>query len=768
MDDDTQIMNFLSDFDVDAFQNADDKIKNISYSDEENDFLDHDLPFLGEGDVFTVGNTFHPGVPVEVKLIWTHFPKTFSQDLSSYELSQQTHPSDTKNSLPSRWLILKDTYLVVLKPHKADSVEGIKNWNMAREDGEDEDGEEGSRKRGQKDEKDGLGSTNLWKRYHRWRFCKVILMDHYFQRKIVRIGKYELLQIRNMHSQLTFTPTSYDTVAAWDAMVNLVQSSPEAWAYTVVNPFRSFAPVRSGGQVIVGIDGASYMASVADAMEAARHEIFITDWWLSPEIHLKRPYSDDYWRLDALLKRKAEQGVRICVLIYNEVRFVLSINSRHCMKTLTSLHTNIHVNKVFFLGQKSGRQFTYGYLLNLQVIRHPNHIRDRTWNWSHHEKLVIVDQSVAFVGGIDLCFGRWDRPDHPILDAAIRRSEFDVTDLACLPLSTAFLPLQLTAPTCLKDRVRSLADPYRLLRTDTTSSPQRSKSLNERPLQPRLFPQQCEDSQRRSPPALSTGDKESSCYSACLGKEENSKEDRSFSSTGMEDGHCLFPGLDYINWIFKDPGDVTKPDVVYIDRNEVPRMPWHDVGVGLSGKIVSDLARHFIQRWNAHRQTIVTNSGLKIRICVLQGDFILLVKVRKTKHIRSLTSCIPPILLPTLPANTSLAERLHELGGTCISDSETTRQVRLQALRSAGHWSLVSTRGVKANAVTTSSSTSSHTEHSILTAYIEAIREAEHFVYIENQFFISWVDASDGAEKNRLVKNQIAQAIYDRVVRAHR
>lgn len=30
-------------------------------------------------------------------------------------------------------------------------------------------------------------------------------------------------------------------------------------------------------------------------------------------------------------------------------------------------------------------------------------------------------------------------------------------------------------------------------------------------------------------------------------------------------------------------------------------MPWHDVGVGLSGKVVSDFARHFIQRWNAHR-----------------------------------------------------------------------------------------------------------------------------------------------------------------------
>ncbi|VDP99597.1 unnamed protein product [Trichobilharzia regenti] len=32
--------------------------------------------------------------------------------------------------------------------------------------------------------------------------------------------------------------------------------------------------------------------------------------------------------------------------------------------------------------------------------------------WSHHEKMVAIDQSVVFLGGIDLCFGRWDTNDH--------------------------------------------------------------------------------------------------------------------------------------------------------------------------------------------------------------------------------------------------------------------------------------------------------------------------------------------------------------------
>ena len=44
-----------------------------------------------------------------------------------------------------------------------------------------------------------------------------------------------------------------------------------------------------------------------------------------------------------------------------------------------------------------------------KVFRHPDRARGATKKellWAHHEKLVVVDQSVAFVGGIDLCYGR--------------------------------------------------------------------------------------------------------------------------------------------------------------------------------------------------------------------------------------------------------------------------------------------------------------------------------------------------------------------------
>jgi phospholipase D1/2 len=43
--------------------------------------------------------------------------------------------------------------------------------------------------------------------------------------------------------------------------------------------------------------------------------------------------------------------------------------------------------------------------------------KDVVLYWAHHEKLCLVDGDIAFMGGLDLCFGRWDTNQHPIADA---------------------------------------------------------------------------------------------------------------------------------------------------------------------------------------------------------------------------------------------------------------------------------------------------------------------------------------------------------------
>jgi phospholipase D1/2 len=56
----------------------------------------------------------------------------------------------------------------------------------------------------------------------------------------------------------------------------------------------------------------------------------------------------------------------------------------------------------------------------------------------------------------------------------------------------------------------------------------------------------------------------------------------------------------------------------------------------------------------------------------------------------------------------------------------------------------------------------STTETSILKAYCDLIRNAEHFIYIENQFFITTTDGSKDE-----VKNEIGLALAERIKAAY-
>ncbi|KAH8990383.1 hypothetical protein EDB86DRAFT_2939025 [Lactarius hatsudake] len=160
--------------------------------------------------------------------------------------------------------------------------------------------------------------------------------------------------------------------------------------------FGSFANERAQNAVKWHIDGHDYFYALSEMLDSARECIFILDWWLTPELYLRRPpaYHPE-WRLDRILKRKAEQGVKIYVIVYKEVTQTMSMSSSHTKKALEALHPNI------------------------ACMRHPDHIgsKDNVEFWSHHEKVVVVDNHRACIGGLDICFGRWDTQNHPLADA---------------------------------------------------------------------------------------------------------------------------------------------------------------------------------------------------------------------------------------------------------------------------------------------------------------------------------------------------------------
>lgn len=348
--------------------------------------------------------------------------------------------------------------------------------------------------------------------------------------------------------------------------------------------------MRNGSQTKWFVDGKDYMSAVADAIESATKEILITDWQMNPHIFMKRPDTGAVslkWRLDEMLLKKADNNVSVYILLYYETQFAMDLGSKYSMAVLNN-HSNIEVH------------------------RHPDMLSGATqpstmFRWSHHEKVVIVDRNIAFVGEIDLCFGRWDTHSHELMD-----------DYPVRP--------------CAKQNVECVQD------------------------------------------------SQESRYSRWIGKDYR---------------NTFFNNESKTNW--ERPFD----DYEYVNRKEIPRMPWHDVACAFTGAAVLDAVKHFIQRYNALKPWW---------------------KFWK---------------FPDSP--------MEVTSDYNFTDSSVYSNVNVQVLRSVDDWSAGQPH-----------------EASIYNAYLRVIKNAEHYVYIENQFFIS---SQPGILMS--VKNQIQSALADRIYCAY-
>ncbi|KAG8758635.1 hypothetical protein FRC14_007690 [Serendipita sp. 396] len=65
------------------------------------------------------------------------------------------------------------------------------------------------------------------------------------------------------------------------------------------------------------------MYSAHTFYKSAKECIMIQDWWLSPELYLRRPPAKfPEYRIDRLLKKKASEGVRIYIIVYKVMKCV--------------------------------------------------------------------------------------------------------------------------------------------------------------------------------------------------------------------------------------------------------------------------------------------------------------------------------------------------------------------------------------------------------------------------------------------------------------
>ncbi|KAK3578554.1 hypothetical protein CHS0354_025266 [Potamilus streckersoni] len=227
--------------------------------------------------------------------------------------------------------------------------------------------------------------------------CDVILMDYDFKVEVGldATGASHGLLVTNLTRNLLVKCWTKRKAEEWEENINKAAATIGK-DFTKPNRYDSFAPVRDKSFARWFVDGSSYFEAVADALEKAKEEIFITGWWLTPEIYMKRPMTQgDHWRLDVILTRKAKAGVKVFILLYKEMEIALNINSHYSKRSLVRKCPE-----------------------NIKVLRHPDHgaSANGVLLWAHHEKLVVIDQKIAFLGGLDICYGRWDDETHKLVD----------------------------------------------------------------------------------------------------------------------------------------------------------------------------------------------------------------------------------------------------------------------------------------------------------------------------------------------------------------
>jgi phosphatidylserine/phosphatidylglycerophosphate/cardiolipin synthase-like enzyme len=147
--------------------------------------------------------------------------------------------------------------------------------------------------------------------------------------------------------------------------LGVLDASAGGWAGTGTPP-------RGGNDVELFVDGAEALPRIAEAIESAHSSVWLAGWFFSADFRL----GDGGETLRPLLARVAERA-DVCVLAWAGAPLPL------------------------FHPDRDDVRLACDRLVSGTQIRMALDARERPMH-CHHEKLVIVDGEIAFVGGIDL------------------------------------------------------------------------------------------------------------------------------------------------------------------------------------------------------------------------------------------------------------------------------------------------------------------------------------------------------------------------------
>jgi phosphatidylserine/phosphatidylglycerophosphate/cardiolipin synthase-like enzyme len=158
--------------------------------------------------------------------------------------------------------------------------------------------------------------------------------------------------------------------------------------WRILRPGRNCWQVQRAARAAVLVDGGPYFAHLEDALRQARRSILIIGWDFDGRIRL-RPDADP------------AQSPPVGELLRSLVEAHPELEVRILVWSVAIVHAPGASTPLLF-----GAPWQNHPRIRVKLdTKHPIYA-------AHHQKIVCIDDAIAFVGGIDLTVRRWDRPQH--------------------------------------------------------------------------------------------------------------------------------------------------------------------------------------------------------------------------------------------------------------------------------------------------------------------------------------------------------------------
>lgn len=366
----------------------------------------------------------------------------------------------------------------------------------------------------------------------------------------------------------------------------------------------NFAEYTEGNKVEALLGGKAYFSALLSAFKNAEKSIYITGWQVNWDAQL----SEGVRLVDALLEAvQAKAALEVYIMPWAN-QAPVETWSAATERVFAAM--NSHVGRNAFYVQRAGSKSGVFF--------------------SHHQKCVIIDEKIAFVGGIDLAYGRYD-------------------------------------------------DNYGL-KADADGR----KGLNQ--YNPGI-----------PPVAVGTGYNPMEEYVVPVNLHSNKSQSDQLKKAEQRQAESVQNIIDSVLKKRLNQSADTSKNSAYLNASVQPRMPWQDYQVQIIGPAVDDLVRNFVCRWNSYSHRYPNNP---------------------------LQTLIPEIKISGLKS---------EKMGTC----------QVQVLRSA---SLEMCK----DEVPENGTQAVQKQDDILRSIHMLVSKAEHYIYIENQFFVSAFGDSSIEDKETL------------------